>query len=206
MIDQMSQMVMSLSSVEIYLLVFGILLACGLGLPIPEDVTLFASGLASYYGKTDVHFMVLLAFVGVMIGDGFVFSMGRFFGQRLLDTRFFRKIITHEREAFAREKIGVHGNKLIFAARFMPGLRTPVFFTSGLLNLPYRTFVLFDGFAALISVPAIVYTTWYFGDQVDRVIQVVRGIENGVAILIFGIIGFFVLKWYLQKRSQKRVR
>ena len=52
-----------------YLLIFGILLLCGFGLPIPEDITLFAGGLLAYYGVVDLSVMTFVAFLGVMVGD-----------------------------------------------------------------------------------------------------------------------------------------
>jgi membrane protein DedA with SNARE-associated domain len=49
-----------------YFLIFGILLACGLGLPIPEDITLFAAGLLAYYGVTDLGPTILLCMAAVL--------------------------------------------------------------------------------------------------------------------------------------------
>ena len=50
-----------------YVIVFGILLACGFGLPVPEDVTLFVAGLISYYEKANVYVMIAVAMAGVLI-------------------------------------------------------------------------------------------------------------------------------------------
>ena len=52
-----------------YLAVFGVLLLCGFGLPIPEDISLLAGGIISGMEYTNVHLMVLIGFVGVMVGD-----------------------------------------------------------------------------------------------------------------------------------------
>ncbi|MBU6152947.1 MAG: hypothetical protein KGP28_01475, partial [Bdellovibrionales bacterium] len=41
-----------------YLAIFLILLACGLGVPIPEDITLIAGGILTYYGVCDVWLMI----------------------------------------------------------------------------------------------------------------------------------------------------
>ena len=41
-------------------------------------------------------------------------------------------------------------------ARFMPGLRAPIYFTAGTVGVKFHTFLFYDGLAALVSVPAIV--------------------------------------------------
>jgi membrane protein DedA with SNARE-associated domain len=71
--DRLLAILMGLTSPWTYLLVFGILLACGLGLPIPEDITLFAAGLISYYGLAHVWWMIVVSLVGVMMGDTIIF-------------------------------------------------------------------------------------------------------------------------------------
>ena len=59
-----------------YFMIVGILLLCGLGLPLPEDVTLFAAGLLSYYGVTQVWIMIAVALVGVLLGDTIIYYLG----------------------------------------------------------------------------------------------------------------------------------
>lgn len=63
-----------------YLLVLVLLLACGFGLPMPEDIILFSAGLLSYYGKARVWPMIAVSFVGVLTGDFSVYCIGSFSG------------------------------------------------------------------------------------------------------------------------------
>jgi membrane protein DedA with SNARE-associated domain len=44
-----------------YTLVFGFLIACGLGLPLPEDVALVTGGYLSFVGAANLWLMVLFA-------------------------------------------------------------------------------------------------------------------------------------------------
>jgi membrane protein DedA with SNARE-associated domain len=86
----------------------------------------------------------------------------------------------------------------------MPGLRTPVFFTSGTLHLPLRVFLSYDGLAALISVPTIVFATYFFGDHVDRVVRVVKRVQFGVVGTILLIVAVISLKaWWANKKQQE---
>ena len=57
-IDSIVNWIQSIHEPYTYLLVFAILLLCGFGLPIPEDITLIAAGLMAYYGKANVFVMI----------------------------------------------------------------------------------------------------------------------------------------------------
>lgn len=185
-----------------YLIVFFILLACGFGLPMPEDVVLFAAGMMAFYKAADVRLMIAVCFLGVMIGDTMVYTIGAFYGRRLRKTRLIKRMLPPARMRVVRKKLHEQGSKVIFAARFMPGLRAPVFFTSGTLHLPVRVFLFYDGLAALISVPTIVYATYFFGNHVDRVIRVVKRLQFGVIGTICVIIAVVVLKtWWTRKKE-----
>ncbi len=184
-----------------YILLFCILLACGFGLPIPEDITLFAGGVLSYYGICNVYVMIVVCLAGVLIGDSIVFWLGHHYGRKLTRVWFFKKILTEERLELVRHKFADRGNRMIFAARFMPGLRTPVFFSVGTLHVPFRVFFFYDGLAALISVPAIVGAVYYFGDQLEKVVDSIKKVEHGILALIALAILAFVAKRYLSRRK-----
>jgi membrane protein DedA with SNARE-associated domain len=183
-----------------YVMIFGILLACGLGLPIPEDIALFAAGLLAYYGMTSLPVMIAVCFAGVVLGDTIIFFLGSTYGRKLTKKWFFHKLLPDERLNWVREKFHQRGNKLIFVARFMPGFRAPVFFSSGVLHLPYRVFLFYDGMAALISVPTIIGAVFYFGDNIDTVVRWIKRLEHGIAFVIFAALLLILAKWYITHR------
>jgi membrane protein DedA with SNARE-associated domain len=57
----------------------------------------------------------------------------------------------------AEEKIQNNARIICFTSRFAPGLRAPVYITSGVLRVPFTVFIGMDGLAALISVPVWVF-------------------------------------------------
>jgi membrane protein DedA with SNARE-associated domain len=187
-----------------YLIIFGILLACGLGLPIPEDITLFAAGVMVYYGVGTLGTMVAVSMVGVILGDSIIFFLGHKFGRKLTKKWIFHKLLPDDRLDAVGKKFRERGNKLLFAARFMPGLRAPIFFSAGTLHVPYRTFVFYDGGAAVVSVPAIIGAVYYFGDELDRVVRVIQRIEHGIVAVIFAAILAIAGKWYITHRKLRR--
>src|SRR6476620_7600617 len=178
--DRILELLLNFYGPTPYLVVFGILLACGLGLPIPEDVTLFAAGLSSYYGLTDLWIMILVSYAGVIVGDTAIFLLGATYGRKLTKKWLFHKLLPDERLNAVRTQFHEKGNKLIFAARFMPGLRAPIYFSAGTLHLPYRIFLFYDGLAALLSVPTIIGAVYYFCDELDRVVRVIQKVEHSI--------------------------
>lgn len=187
-----------------YFLVLGILLLCGLGIPLPEDIVLFAAGLLSYYGVTNVWTMIFVSLAGVLIGDSMIFYLGRHFGRKLTKHWLFHKLLPDDRLAAVQTRFREKGNKLIFAARFMPGLRAPIFFSAGTLHLPYRVFLFYDGGAALISVPLIVGSVFYFGDELDHVVRIIQRVEHSLAFVIFAAALAILAKWYVTHRKLNR--
>lgn len=184
-----------------YLIILGILMACGIGLPLPEDITLFVGGVISYYGITDLWVMIAVAMFGVIFGDSIIFLLGAKYGKKLVKKWFFHKLLPDERLEAVKKKFHERGNKLIFAARFMPGFRAPIFFSAGTLHLPYRVFLFYDGTAALISVPTIIGAIYYFGDQLDRVVRVIQKVEHGIVLVIVLALATIVAKWYWTHRK-----
>lgn len=184
-----------------YVAVFAVLLVCGFGVPIPEDITLVAGGVISGLGYTNVHYMFVVGMAGVLVGDGCMFMAGRIFGQKVLRFKPIARILTQERFEAVQEKFEKYGNWVLFVARFLPGLRSPIFITAGMTRrVPYWRFLLMDGFAALISVPVWVYLGYYGAANRDWLMMMVHrgqaGILSVVALLLLG--GGFV--WYRRRR------
>ena len=95
--DKILDILLNLIGPAPYFLFFGILLACGLGLPIPEDITLFAAGLSAYYGLTNLWVVIFVAYSGVILGDSVIFLLGYIYGRKLTQHWFFHKLLPEER-------------------------------------------------------------------------------------------------------------
>jgi membrane protein DedA with SNARE-associated domain len=198
--NRLIDFLLSFSGPAPYWVVFGILLLCGLGIPIPEDITLIAAGAMVYYGTANLWVMIAVSFFGVMLGDAFIFFLGAKYGRRLTKKWIFHKLLPDDRLDRVQKKFNEKGEKLLFFARFMPGLRAPIYFSAGTLHIPFKVFLFYDGLAALISVPAIVWCTYYFGDDLDRVVHLIQRVERGILAVILLVLAFAFWKW---RRSRK---
>ena len=56
--------------------IFIVLLLCGIGLPLPEDIPIIVSGYLVHLGAIDFGFALAVNFAGVLIGDMIIFSIG----------------------------------------------------------------------------------------------------------------------------------
>lgn len=185
-----------------YWAVFLVLLACGFGVPIPEDITLVSGGVISGLGYTNVHWMLVVSMLGVLVGDSTMYWLGRIYGEKILKFPLIRNVATPERFATVQERFEKQGWKLLFMARFLPGLRAVVYLVSGITRkVSFIKFLLVDFFAAIISVPIWVYLGDYGASNLDWLKEQVA---NGQHI-IFAILGVVILflgwKWYKKKKG-----
>jgi membrane protein DedA with SNARE-associated domain len=67
-----------------YLLIFMVVLAEAIGLPVPAAVALVAGGAAAAAGTLSVAKVLILALVAMLIGDTLLFVLGRYMGWGLL--------------------------------------------------------------------------------------------------------------------------
>ena len=185
-----------------YAAVFFVLVICGFGVPIPEDLTLVTGGVISGLGYTRSHWMVVVGMLGVLAGDGFMFVAGRLWGQKILKFKPIARVMTPKRYAQVQEKFDKYGNWVLFVARFLPGLRTAVFVTAGISRkVSYTRFILMDGLAALVSVPVWLYFGEYGAHNIDWLMAKMHSLQSGI-FTVLGILAV-VLAWFWWKKRQR---
>jgi membrane protein DedA with SNARE-associated domain len=196
----------TLTPLGAYLWLGGILLLCGLGLPIPEDISLIAAGYFAWRGVLDVHKAFLVCFAAVLAGDSLAFLVGRFFGRRVLASQLARRYFTPRRQLRVRAYFRKFGSKVVLVGRFTPGFRFTIFFTAGTLHLRPSVFFIYDFSAAAFSVPVLVYSAYFFGSQIDRVVSYARRTEHGILVIVgIGAIVLAIKAWRRRKRIAARI-
>lgn len=197
----------------IYLIVFGMMVASGFGLPIPEEVTIVSVGLLAYMGAHPEHFpppldaerpiggyeAAVVVLICVVFADMLVFMIGRKFGRAIMNRprwrdNFGKKVM--DRINSLCNRFGVYA---AFIFRFTPGIRFPAHIALGMSQLPSWKFVMMDGFAALISVPTQILLIYHYGEEILKVFK-----QFKIAILVIGTIAFFIwLGRYVWLRARK---
>ena len=196
----MEQWLADIAAHSPYIILVGVLIITGFGLPLPEDIPLILAGYLCGIGHAEIEIMLPAVFFAIVGADAIVYWLGRRYGHHVPRLPLLRRFLTEDRLARTEGMLHRHGGKFIFMARFLPGLRTAAFFTAGIFKIPYWKFLLYDGAAALVSVPAIVLLAYYFAHEIDRVrTWVAEGQLWGIGIAI-AIIALFVLVKLLFRR------
>lgn len=188
----------ALSGLPAYATIVGILLVCGLGVPIPEDITLIAAGLLVSAKSISMTGALIAGFFGVLVGDAFMFFLGKKFGRRVFLLPGLSTFFNADRIAAAELRVKRNGPFICFVARFLPGLRSPVFATAGAMGVRPLTFFLLDGIAALLSVPLWIYVGFWFGTNWEEALKKARNLEvfilSGIALLVIIYVSFRMMK------------
>ncbi len=199
-----------------FVFVFGVLLLCGFGLPMPEDIILVTGGVLAWMASPleepsfagmlrdeGLLLMVLTGLLGILAGDSVIFWAGRKLGRRVAEFRLLRHMVTPDKLEKVERRLRQQGNVVVMIARFLPGLRAPTYFTVGHSRFAYWKFLVYDGLAALVSAPAWVCLGFWFGDDIQQAARVAARFSNyvllGLAAVLVLIGGRF---WW--KRRQER--
>lgn len=187
-----------------YLLIFGVLLACGLGFPLPEDVPLIASGYLIWDGTMEWVPTILVTMAGVLIGDTLLYAIGKKLGLAVLGRS---KLFKPKKVRRARAYFRKYGEKIVFFARFVAGFRAVVFFMAGAMKMRYLRFILLDSIAAAISVPVWIVIGFglghFLGDEISKILVSMKHLKNGFTIAVFTIVGLVCLRIFLKYKRAK---
>ena len=186
-----------------YYAVFGALILCGMGLPLPEDITLVTAGIISELSDKNVHIMLVVAYFGILCGDWMMYLIGWRFGPRLRQSRWFSKLLTPERLIQTETHFHRYGSRVIFVARFLPGLRAPIYVMTGITRrISFWHFTLMDGLAALFSVPVFVYIGYYGAENHEWMLKKMHEFKYATIALFIVIAG--IIAYYLWRRRRRR--
>ena len=99
-----------------------------------------------------------------------------------------------------REKFDRYGNRVLFVARFLPGLRAPIYMVAGITHrISYVRFVLLDFAAAIISVPIWVYLGYHGAHNLDWIKEQISKGQTGIYILL-GLLALYLAFHYFRKK------
>ena len=183
--------------------VFLVLLLCGLGLPVPEDIPIITSGYLVHLGTMSFWPALTVNLLGIMLGDLMIYGFGYLMGPRALEHRMLHRVVTPERMEKVHRFFERHGRKAIFFGRFVAGLRAPLFLAAGITRLPLRIFFGMDLAAALLSVPLLLAAAWYFGDHIDDFRRMV-GTGKALFILVLGAVALLWSGKYLWRKWRSK--
>lgn len=198
--DSLMAFLHSLQGFEAYALLLGLLVGSGFGLPINEDILLLVAAALTLKGVMDPVPLMAVAWLGLIAADSLVLHWGHRFGAQLLRHRFIARFVSEARLAAMQDKMRRYGPGYMFVVRFMPGLRTALFLAAGSLRMPYRHLFLYDGAAALVELPMLVYGVRYVGGRWEEILAQIQRFQG---FLLPGVVLLAVGAWFYRRRQLK---
>ncbi len=127
-----------------YAVLFALVLAEALGLPVPAALALLIAGASSARGPLHLHVVLLTSLSALLLGDSLLFLLGRYSGWWLLGILCKLSInpescILRSAESFRR-----YGRTLLVLAKFVPGINSLAPPLAGSMNMRYLRFFPFD--------------------------------------------------------------
>ena len=182
------------------LVVFLSLLLAGFNVPLSEDLLIISSALLA---KTDRSLLIPLAaaiYSGVVLSDHIAYWIGSRIRKGLTKNRFFAKVLTKRKLARMHHYLDKYGIFTFIVCRFIPfGVRNTLFIGSGVMQVKYRIFILYDLVAAAISTTTLFLLIYYLGDSIEKPFKVIGGVLFIVLALTVGaILTRLAVRW---KRS-----
>ena len=168
---------------------FGVMLE-NAGLPVPGETILLVAGYFSSTGEFNIALVMLIAAVGAVIGDNIGFAVGHHFGRAFI-LRVGRFVfLTPKRFEHMENYFKSHGNKTIFVARFITGLRVFAALLAGASNMRWRTFLFYNVTGAILWSIVITTLGFLFGESLPILIRWVG--RSGTILLVVGVVGAIV--------------
>jgi membrane protein DedA with SNARE-associated domain len=167
-----------------YLGIFLALFLGGLGVPLPEEIPILTAGVLAHEGVVRWWLALPICILGVLSGDMVLYWVGHHWGERILNWRLVRYVLSQEREEALKEGYRRHGVKIVFTARHVIGLRAAAFLTAGIARVPFGRFLAADLGAAMLGVPISFGLAFLFTDQLEDILRDVHRVERWGLLLV----------------------
>jgi len=198
----MLDLILSSHGLAAYLVVFGVLVASSMGLPVPEDLTLIVAGIISNLDQVNVWLMSVICYLGILAGDLLIYRVGWLAGPALFRKKWFRRHLTTRRLHLIRENLHKRTILTILVARHLFYIRTATFLMCGAVRLPFTRFFFIDACAALITVPVMMGLGFLFANNYQLIMAYIRQIKMGLIILGVVLLIYAVLRYRRKATDQ----
>ncbi|HEX4750332.1 MAG TPA: VTT domain-containing protein [Bryobacteraceae bacterium] len=165
-----------------YSILFVIVLAEAMGLPVPAALALIIAAAAGAKGSLDIGLVLFTGCAAFLFGDVLLFLLGRYTGWWLLGMLCKLSLnpdscILRSAESFYR-----HGRKMLVFAKFVPGINSLAPPMAGSMNMPFSRFFTLDLVGASLYVVVWCGAGFLFSDFVA---SLTNGYRIGGRVLLW---------------------
>jgi membrane protein DedA with SNARE-associated domain len=197
-----------LSQLWIFWVTFAMLVAAGIGVPIPEELPVIGAGIwaANNAEIGPIRWLILpVCILGIVISDVLLYAIGRYGGARLLQFRWVARLMPPDKREKIEANFAHYGLKVLLVIRWLPGIRSPMFITAGMMRVPLWRFVIADAVAASLGHTLLFFLAYWFGDQFrDLVVHAEQEVDKLRPILVISAIAAVAL-FFLYRYTRRPV-
>jgi membrane-associated protein len=166
---------------------------------VPSETAVITAGVVAGSGDLSLPVVVAAAAAGAFLGDNTAYWIGRRFGRAVVD-RFFSGKKAHGRIEWAQDQLRDRGGQLIVVARFIPGGRTAVTLSAGLLRFSWRRFVAYDVVAAVVWAVYASLLGYFGGQAFEHAAWKGLLLALGLGFAMGGVVE--AVRWVLKRRRR----
>jgi membrane protein DedA with SNARE-associated domain len=183
---------------------FGLLFACGLGLPLPEDIPLMVAGALVAREQMHLATAAVAAWCGIIGGDIVLYHLGKKFGLEITRVRFIGKHLTKARIERLEQMFDQYGILVVAVGRLFAGVRGVMVAAAGAARFNFWKFIITDGLAALVSGGFFISVGYWLGSRLDakHINEFKDYFLLGVLVLLLGVLAWIFLR---RKRAEERM-
>lgn len=170
------------SKTALSLTLFAILVLSGVGLPVPEEITLLLGGYLAYLEFLSFWPTVYILISGILTADIVGYAFGRLSGELIIGKISHRKYAARFLER-ARYYFNQHGEKVVIFSRLLVGVRVVVPILAGQFRMNLLKFLIYDSLATIPWTFFWVFLSYYLGSGLELISEV-RELKHTVFILI----------------------
>src|SRR2546422_722672 len=190
-----------------YAVVFAVVLAEAIGLPVPAALALLAAGAAVASGSLSAPALLLVAVVGMLVGDSLLFVLGRYMGWNLLGL--LCKMSANPETCILRsaESFYKRGKITLVIAKFIPGINTMAPPLAGSMKMPPLLFLRLDLTGAALYVAAYLALGFLCRDFLKTIIRGFLTARHALTtVVLIALLAYVVYRvWLFRKYAMYRV-
>lgn len=179
---------------------FAVVFAEQIGLPIPAVPVLLAVGALAGAGKMNLAAVVALSVVACFSGDLIWYELGRHRGRDALNLLC---RISLEPDSCVRRTetfFTRHGIRALVMAKFIPGLSTITPALAGLFGVGLKRFLFYNGLGALLWTVAFIGPGFLFSAQLEEIAAQAARLGAWLVYLLGGSLGTYIVYKYLHRQ------
>ncbi len=190
-----------------YSLLFAVVLAEQLGLPVPAVPLLLAAGALAGLGRLELAPVFGLALLACLVGDVVWFYLGRKKGTAILRTLCKISLEPDSCVRYTEASYKKYGNATLVVAKFVPGLSVVAPPMAGLFRMSIGRFIALDGLGSALWAGVYILLGWLFNSQLEYVAEQLNKMGVGLGVTIgLGLAGYLGFKYAQRRKVFKALR